>query len=85
MDEFLYQLYPEEVKTHIPIIEELMLNGMRRAIPDVKIGVESSLMTHWDKGAKEISKIEWDDNGLPILELPPLVKEVYDKRNAQTK
>lgn len=29
MDEFLYCLYPEELKVHIPEIERLMIAGMR--------------------------------------------------------
>ena len=50
-DEVLYWLRPDEVDTAIPQIERLMIQGMKKATPHVKVGVESSLMLHWDKGA----------------------------------
>ena len=75
-DEYLYWLWPNEIQTHIPIIEQLMIAGMQTVIPDVKVGVESSCMLHWDKKATEFSKLSWTDDGLPILEEPPFVKEL---------
>ena len=74
-DEYLYCLYPEELKTHIPIIEQLMLDGMRTVIPDVKLGVETTCMLHWDKKATPFEDLKWDGD-LPIIEEPPYVKEV---------
>ena len=78
-DEYLYWLWPNELQTHIPIIESLMIAGMKTVIPDVKVGVESSCMLHWDKKATEFSKLSFDDNGLPILEEPPFVKELLSQ------
>ena len=76
-DEANYWLYPEELKVHIPIIEKCMISGMRTACPDVMVKVESSCMLHWDKKAVEFNKLQWDDNGLPIIDEPPFVQEVY--------
>ena len=78
-DEYLYWLWPNELQTHIPIIESLMIAGMKTVIPDVKVGVESSCMLHWDKKATEFSKLSFDDSGLPILEEPPFVKELLSQ------
>ena len=75
-DEYVYWLWPDELKVHIPIIEKLMLDGMCSIITDVKVGVESSCMLHWDKKATEFTKLSWTDDGLPILEEPPFVKEL---------
>lgn len=80
-DEYLYCLYPEELKTHIPIIEQLMIAGMKTVIPDVKVGVESSCMLHWDKKAATFDKIGWDEAGNPVIEEPAFVKDIYDKLN----
>lgn len=75
-DEVLYYLYPDELKTHIPIIEKCMIDGMRAATPHVRVGVESSCMLHWDKGAVEFDKIKWTEDGLPLIDEPPYVAEV---------
>lgn len=76
-DEANYWLYPDELRTHIPIIEKCMIDGMRLACPDVMVKVESSCMLHWDKNAVEFKDIVWDDEGRPVIEEPPFVKEVY--------
>lgn len=81
-DEFLYWLWPEEIRAHIPYIEQLMIAGMKLYIPDVKVGVESSCMLHWDKKATEFEKLQWTEDGLPILEEPPFVKELFNKQIA---
>jgi hypothetical protein len=60
-----------------------MLDGMRTVISDVKVGVESSCMLHWDKKAKEFSEIEFDSNGLPILEEPPFVKQLFEQQQQE--
>ena len=83
MDEYLYWLWPNELQTHIPIIERLMIDGMKTVIPDVKVGVESSCMLHWDKKATEFTKIQWTEDGLPILEEPPFVRELNKALEAQ--
>lgn len=75
-DEILYSLWPYELKQHVPIIEKLMIDGMRLTTPHVKVGVETSCMTHWDKGATVFNKLKWDEQGNPILEPPPFVKEL---------
>lgn len=76
MDEYLYWLWPQELRQHIPIVERLMISGMKQVIPDVKVGVESSCMLHWDKKATVFADLQWDDNGLPILTEPPFVQSV---------
>jgi len=80
MDEYLYWLWPHEIKTHIPIIERIMIDAMKLVIPDVKVGVESSCMLHWDKKATEFSKLQWTPDGLPILEEPPFVKSILQQK-----
>lgn len=82
-DEFVYWLWPNELQTHIPIIEKLMLQGMCSLITDVKVGVESSCMLHWDKKAKTFDSLEWTPDGLPILEEPPFVQELHKALEAQ--
>ena len=57
-----------------------MLAGMRVMIPDVKVGVESSCMLHWDKKAIEFSKLQWAPDGTPILEEPPFVKQLLTEQ-----
>lgn len=78
-DEYLYYLYPHELK-QIPRIEKIMLDGMREAIPDVKLGVESSVMLHWDKKAIEYKDLEWDEDGEPIIAEPPYVQKMKEKK-----
>jgi len=80
-DEYLYWLWLNELQTHIPIIERLMIAGMKKYIPDVKVGVESSCMLHWDKKATEFTKLQWTPDGLPILEEPPFVKELLNTQH----
>lgn len=79
-DEFLYCLYPDELQTHIPIIERLMLKGIRKVIPDVKVGVETTCMLHWDKESAEFTKLKWNDDGTPILEEPPYVQNILQHK-----
>ena len=76
MDEYLYCMYPDELKTHIPIIEKVMIQGMKTVIPDVKVGVETTCMLHWDKKAAEFTKLQWNPDGTPIIEEPPYVKNL---------
>jgi hypothetical protein len=80
-DEYLYCLYPDELKIHIPQIEKLMIAGMKTVIPDVKVGVESSCMLHWDKKAATFEEIKWDEAGNPIIEEPAFVKDIYEQMN----
>ena len=79
-DEYLYWLWPNELQTHIPIIESLMLAGMKIMIPDVKIGVESSCMKYWDKKAATFDSLKWAPDGTPILEEPPFVKQLLTEQ-----
>jgi hypothetical protein len=76
-DEVNYWLYPRELKEYIPVVEKCMIDGMRLACPDVKVKVETTCMLHWDKNAVEFKDVKWDDEGRPIIEEPPFVKEVY--------
>ena len=82
-DEYLYCLYPHELKEHVPYIEQLMIAGMKQYIPDVKVGVETTVMLHWDKKAKVFNELTWDENGLPILEEPPYVQNIFNQNNKQ--
>ena len=76
-DELIYLLYADELKTMIPIIEQEMIAGMRTATPNVKVGVGTSVCLHWDKKAIDYDKIVWRPDGLPDIQEPPLVTEVY--------
>lgn len=78
-DEVLYCLYPNELKAWIPVIEEQMVAGMKMATPHIKVGVETSCMLHWDKGAVEFNKLEWTDDGMPIIEEPEFVKNICNR------
>lgn len=49
---------------------------MNSAIPDVKVGVESSCMTHWDKKAVEFHELKWDEQGRPLIEEPLFVQNI---------
>lgn len=80
-DEYLYCLYPEELKVHVPRIEQLMLAGMREVIPDVKLGVETTVMLHWDKKAAAFNDLQWN-GATPMIEEPPYVKEVLTPTTA---
>ena len=75
-DEYLYCLYPEEIKLHVPIIENIMIEGMHKIIPDVKVKVETTCMLHWDKKAAEFNTLQWNPDGTPILEEPPYVQNL---------
>ena len=77
-DEVIYELPPKVVRQHIPRIEKLMIAGMKTVIPDVKVGVESSVMLHWDKKAVvEYNDLEYDKQGNPVLQEPPKVREIW--------
>lgn len=78
-DEVLYNLYPEEVKTFVPIVEKCMIDGMRIATPHVKVSVATSCMLHWDKEAIETSSLLWDAQGRPIINEPEFVKLIKAK------
>lgn len=71
-DEYLYNLRPHELSTYIPHIEAAMIRGMQRAVPDVKVGVETCVMLHWDKGAIPFEKVKWDGD-MPIIAEPEFV------------
>lgn len=75
-DEIDYWLWPQEVKTIVPLVEQLWLEPGKRVFPDVKLKCESSLSLHWDKGGVEFPDVQWDENGCPILEEPDFVKQV---------
>ena len=84
VDEYLYWLWPDELEKHVPIIEQLMLDGMRMAIPDVKIGCETTCGWHWDKKATEFLKLEKDENGKYIIKDPEMVTQIYkEKKNGK--
>ena len=56
-----------------------MIDGMTQVIPDVKVGVETSCMLHWDKKATVFNKVEWNDDGTPILTEPPYVQNLINQ------
>lgn len=74
-DEIIYYLYPNEIKTTIPIIEKLWLEPAQRYFPHVKLKCESEVGIRWDKGNTEFEALKWDANGYPILEDTKYVKE----------
>lgn len=71
-DEFLYKLWPDELTTVIPHVEAAMIRGMQKVVSDVKVGVETCVMLHWDKGAVPFEKIKWKD-GMPEIAEPEFV------------
>ena len=80
-DEVVYWLWPEELETLIPVVEDCMIRGMRVATPHVKVGVETCCMKHWDKHAQEWPEIqrlmaETGKSAMEVIEEPPYVKEV---------
>jgi len=75
-DEYLYCLYPDELKIHVPIIEKLMIQGMKTVIPDVNVKVETTCMLHWDKKATEFVNLQWTPDGAPIIDEPPYVQKI---------
>lgn len=80
-DEIVYWLYPDELDTLIPVVEQCMIEGMRIATPHVRVGVETCCMKHWDKHAQEWPDIQkiMRETGKPAMEAieePPYVKEV---------
>jgi len=77
-DEFIYFLKPEEVDIWIPRIEALMIEGIKMALPDVAIGVESTVGIHWDKGATVYQELPRDDKGNIIVNESPYVRKVYE-------
>ena len=79
-DELLYLLRPDELDRCIPEVEELMKDGMRKAMPDVRVGVETSVMRHWDKGATVFSELSRDEQGNLIIEEPSFVKEAMAQK-----
>ena len=60
-----------------------MVDAMHQVIHATKVGVEASCMKWWDKAATEFSALEYDENGLPILEEPPFVQELHKALEAQ--
>jgi DNA polymerase I-like protein with 3'-5' exonuclease and polymerase domains len=50
----IYHKEDKYLQDNIKRVEELMLQGMRKVCPDVKIDCESTLMRRWAKGAKPI-------------------------------
>lgn len=75
-DEYVYCLYPDELKLHVPVIEQIMISGMRKVITDVKVKVETTCMWHWDKKATEFTKLQWTPDGAPIIDEPPYVQKI---------
>ena len=75
-DEYLYWLWPDELEEGVPIVEQLMLDGMRQVIPDVKIGVETTCGIHWNKKAQEFSELRKGPDGNYIIEEPETVRNV---------
>ena len=75
-DEYLYWLWPNELKIHIPKIEKIMIDAMKTVIGSTSVGVESSCCNFWDKKAASFESLQFNDKGLPILEDPPYVKKL---------
>lgn len=80
-DEYLYWLMPDELDIWIPRVEAEMVAGMKVAIPDVDVEVETTCSYHWDKSkcAKEFHKLDKDENGLYIINEPDMVLEAYGR------
>ena len=79
-DEYVYWLWPNELQTHIPIIERLMLDAAAVWMPDIRVSLETSCMLHWDKHSTVYNEMSWTPDGLPILEEPPFVKQLLTEQ-----
>lgn len=78
-DEVNWWAYPEEVFTLVPFVENIWLEPGKRLFPDVKLKCETSLSLYWDKEGVEFTKVQWDENNIPILDVPDFVKQVKEK------
>lgn len=81
-DEYVYWLWPNELQTHIPIIESLMLDATHVWMPDIHVSLETSVMRHWDKHATPYAELQFSENGSPLIDEPPFVKELLTKKGA---
>lgn len=75
-DEFLYQLKADELFKMIPLIEAAMIKGMTKIIPDVRIGVETTIGKWWNKKGVTFDKLELDEQGQPKILIPDFVKSI---------
>lgn len=83
-DEYLYCLWPEELDEKVPLVEKLMIEGMRTILPDVKVGVETTCGVNWDKHATEFLKLDKDASGRYIIPVPDLIREIHKEDNKKT-
>ena len=80
----LYCLWPEELDEKVPLVEKLMIEGMRTILPDVKVGVETTCGVNWDKHATEFLKLDKDASGRYIIPVPDLIREIHKEDNKKT-
>lgn len=80
-DEYIYNLYPDELLVHIPVIERIMIQGMKTVIPDVKVSVETTCMFHWDKETVvKFADLKFTPDGAPIIDEPPYVQNILNNK-----
>jgi len=60
----------------VPLIESLWLEPGKRIFPDVMLKCETTLSVRWDKEGIEFPKLQYDENGKPILEDTDFVKKL---------
>ena len=61
-------MLPEDrVRDIVPKIEEVLISGMKKVIPDVRVCVETTINRHWDKKGVDFHKATYDDSGKIIV------------------
>lgn len=66
-DEVGYILPEDRVRDLVPKIEEVLISGMKKVIPDVKVCVETTINRHWDKSGVKFPKATYDETGRIIV------------------
>lgn len=66
-DEVDYILPEDRVRDLVPKIEEVLISGMKKVIPDVKVCVETTINRHWDKKGVVYPKATYDEAGKIIV------------------
>lgn len=66
-DEVDYILPEDRVRDLVPKIEEVLISGMKKVIPDVTVRVETTINRHWDKSGVVFPEATYDDTGRIIV------------------
>jgi len=76
-DEYLTLLRNDDtLESRIKLKEKLMIDAMRKHMPDMKIKAVSAIMSFWDKAAPDGADILRDSNGRMMPYMPDSVKTI---------